>query len=84
MARGARTEPVIQPRKSRTIHHDYDKAIYKQRNVIKHMFCRLKDWRLIATSSIATSNPSWAPLLSPLPSSGGCDGSGPLVLKLAI
>jgi transposase len=27
----------------------YDKAIYKQRNIIERMFCRLKDWRRIAT-----------------------------------
>ena len=26
-----------------------DKAIYKQRNIIERMFCRLKDWRRIAT-----------------------------------
>jgi transposase len=46
-ARG--TEPVIPPRKNRKIQYDYDKAIYKQRNVIERMFCRLKDWRRIAT-----------------------------------
>ena len=43
------TRPVIPPRKNRKIQYDYDKAIYKQRNVIERMFCRLKDWRRIAT-----------------------------------
>jgi transposase len=28
---------------------DYDKAAYKQRNVIERIFCRLEDWRRIAT-----------------------------------
>lgn len=46
-ARG--TRPVIPPRKNRKIQYDYDKTIYKQRNVIERMFCRLKDWRRIAT-----------------------------------
>ncbi|WP_445488948.1 IS5 family transposase [Rhodopseudomonas sp. RCAM05734] len=43
------TEPVIPPRKNRKIQYDYDRAIYKQRNVIERMFCRFKDWRRIAT-----------------------------------
>lgn len=46
-ARGA--EAVIPPRKNRKIRYEYDKAIYKQRIVIERMFCRLKDWRRIAT-----------------------------------
>lgn len=43
------TEPVIPPRKNRKIQYDYDRAIYKQRNVIERKFCRFKDWRRIAT-----------------------------------
>lgn len=43
------TRPVIPPRKNRKVQFDYDKTIYKQRNVIERMFCRLKDWRRIAT-----------------------------------
>jgi transposase len=46
---GRGTEAVIPPRKNRKIQYLYDKAIYKQRNVIERMFCRLKDWRRIAT-----------------------------------
>ena len=46
-ARG--TEPVIPPRKNRKIQYDYDRDVYKQRNVVERMFCRFKDWRRIAT-----------------------------------
>jgi transposase len=46
-ARG--TKAVIPPRANRKNQYDYDKAIYRQRNVIERMFCRLKDWRRIAT-----------------------------------
>lgn len=43
------TRPVIPPRRNRQIQYECDKNIYKQRNVIERMFCRLKDWRRIAT-----------------------------------
>jgi transposase len=43
------TEPVIPPRRNRKILCDYDRTIYKQRNVVERMFCRFKDWRRIAT-----------------------------------
>ena len=43
------TKPVIPPRKNRKVQYDYDADIYKQRNIIERMFCRLKDWRRIAT-----------------------------------
>jgi transposase len=42
------TEPVILPRKNRKIQYDDDVAIYRQRNVIERMFCRLKDCRRTA------------------------------------
>ncbi len=42
------TQPVIPPRKKRKVQYEYDKTIYKQRNVIERMFCRFKDWRCIA------------------------------------
>ena len=29
--------------------YHYDKTVYRQRNIIERMFCRLKDWRRIAT-----------------------------------
>jgi len=40
---------VIPPRRNRKVQYDYDRAIYKLRNVIERMFCRLKDWRRLAT-----------------------------------
>lgn len=46
---GRGTQAVIPPRKNRKVQFDYDKAIYKQRNIIERMFCRFKDWRRIAT-----------------------------------
>ena len=41
------------------IQYEYDKAIYKQRNVIGRMFCRLKDWRRIATRFDHNVKTSW-------------------------
>jgi transposase len=46
-ARG--TTPVIPPRSHRKVQYAYDRAAYRQRNIIERMFCRLKDWRRIAT-----------------------------------
>lgn len=43
------TVAVIPPRRNRKVQYDYDKSVYRQRNVIERMFCRLKDWRRIAT-----------------------------------
>ena len=45
--RGA--EPVIPPNPTRRRPHSYDRHIYKSRNLIERMFCRLKDFRRIAT-----------------------------------
>ena len=35
--------------RNRKVQIDCDYAIYKQRNVVKRMFCRFKDWRRVAT-----------------------------------
>lgn len=43
------TEAVIPPRRNRKVQYEYDRAVYKQRKVIERMFCRLKDWRRLAT-----------------------------------
>ena len=43
------TTAVIPPRKNRKVRYHYDKTVYRQRNIIERMFCRLKDWRRIAT-----------------------------------
>lgn len=46
-ARGC--EPVIPPNPTRKNPHPYDRIAYRTRNVIERMFCRLKDFRRIAT-----------------------------------
>jgi transposase len=43
------TLPVIPNNPTRKRLHPFDDRTYKQRNLIERMFCRLKDWRRIAT-----------------------------------
>jgi putative transposase len=43
------TQPVIPNNPTRKYFHPFDPEVYKQRNLIERMFCRLKDWRRIAT-----------------------------------
>lgn len=43
------TTAVIPSKRNRKVQLDCDHAIYKQRNVVEHMFCRFKDWRRVAT-----------------------------------
>ena len=43
------TKAVIPPKTNRKVQLEYDRAIYRQRNVIERMFCRFKDWRRVAT-----------------------------------
>lgn len=54
------TQPVIPPRKNREVQYDYDKVIYRQRNIVERLFRRFKDFRRIATCS--RSGSSRAPL----------------------
>ena len=42
-------EPVIPSNPTRKHPHDYDRHAYKARNLIERMFCRLKDFRRVAT-----------------------------------
>jgi transposase len=42
-------EPVIPPNPTRRNPATYDSLAYKARNLIERMFCRLKDFRRIAT-----------------------------------
>jgi len=44
-----RTEAVIPSTRSRNAPIPYDAIACKARNLIEHAFCRLKDWRRIAT-----------------------------------
>jgi transposase len=43
------TVPVIPNNPTRKRHHRFDKPAYRRHNLIARMFCRLKDWRRIAT-----------------------------------
>ncbi len=43
------SEPVIPPNPTRKNPHPYDPVLYRSRNTIERMFCRLKDFRRIAT-----------------------------------
>ena len=40
---------AIPPRSNRKVQREYDRELYKQRNVIERTFNRLKSWRRIAT-----------------------------------
>jgi putative transposase len=43
------TQPVIPNNPTRKRRQPFDPKAYKRRNLIERMFCRLKDWRRIAT-----------------------------------
>ncbi len=43
------TQAVIPSRSNRKSPYAYDKTLYKQRNIIERLFCRLKAFRRIAT-----------------------------------
>lgn len=40
---------MIPPNPTRKHPHDYDSQVYKSRNLIERMFCRIKDFRRVAT-----------------------------------
>ena len=43
------TKPVIPNNPTRKRPHPFDRALYKHRNRIERIICRLKDWRRVAT-----------------------------------
>lgn len=43
------TVAVIPPKRHRVAPPSFDRAAYRARNLIERAFCRLKDWRGIAT-----------------------------------
>lgn len=43
------TTPVIPNNPTRKNIQPFDPEAYKQRNLVERMFCRLKDWRRVAT-----------------------------------
>jgi transposase len=42
-------EPVIPPRRNRLEQREYDRHVYKDRNLVERFFCRIKHFRRIAT-----------------------------------
>jgi len=40
---------VIPPKRNRKVQRDYDKELYKSRHLIENFFCKLKQFRAIAT-----------------------------------
>jgi len=42
-------KPVIPPRRHRKYQHRYDRIAYRQRWAIESSFCKIKQWRRIAT-----------------------------------
>lgn len=46
---GRGTLPVIPNNPTRKRMYPFDAAAYRARNAVERMFCRLKDWRRIAT-----------------------------------
>jgi len=40
---------VIPPKRNRKIQRDYDKEMYKARHLIENFYCKLKQFRAIAT-----------------------------------
>jgi putative transposase len=47
--RGQGAEPCIPPRRNRTTAIDYDRHLYKERNVVERFFGRIKQYRRVAT-----------------------------------
>ncbi|VVC42729.1 Transposase DDE domain,Putative transposase IS4/IS5 family [Cinara cedri] len=48
-AEAINAEPVIPPRSNRKTPREYDKELYKERNLIERMFNKLKNFRRVAT-----------------------------------
>ncbi len=46
---GRRIEAVIPPRSNRLVQREFDKHHYKNRNLVELFFCRIKQFRRIAT-----------------------------------
>ena len=44
-----RIKPVIPSTATRTVAYPLDQRAYRRRNLIERLFCRLKNWRRIAT-----------------------------------
>ena len=49
-----RIKAVIPSTASRTVAYPLDRAVYRRRNLIERLFCRLKNWRRLATRYVPT------------------------------
>ena len=47
---------VIPPKKNRTDKREYDRDLYKHRHLIENFFCRVKQFRAIATRDDKTAS----------------------------
>lgn len=70
------TAPVIPSNPTRKRFHHFDRQAYKQRNLVERLFCRLTDWRRIATDTTSSRTSSQSPSISPPQSLGGPIESG--------
>lgn len=61
--RGAK--PVIPNKSNRVTLHSFSRRTYKGRNVIERCFCRLKDFRRVATRYDKLARNSWPQSTSP-------------------
>ncbi len=43
------SNPVIPPKKNRHEKREYDKHLYKERHLVENYFCKLKEYRRVAT-----------------------------------
>jgi len=54
--------PVIPNNPTGKQHHPFDRSAYRKRTLIERAFCRLKDFRRIATRSDRRANAFLSPL----------------------
>jgi len=47
--KGHRIKAVIPSTATRTVPYPLNRAVYRRRNLIERLFCRLKNWRRLAT-----------------------------------
>jgi transposase len=64
---------VIPPKSNRKIQRDFDKDAYKARHLIENFFCKLKQYRAIATATTKPPEISSPQSTSRLLSSGSID-----------
>jgi transposase len=66
------TLPNIPPKANRVWKNCFSWFLYRARNAIERMFCRLKEFRRIALATTASPATSWPPSVSPQLSARPC------------